>query len=275
MTSRRFILTAGLTIAAAALTPALASARTRASSMPNATTRPYGFDSQAKMTWRPASDAASYFPDIQRFGRIFSLRSRQYQAQVSATRIRSNGVDGRRYQPAVDKLYAPYHIGLARFVLALLQAEGNAAARQLNLEDIGVELAATEAALPLVEQAAAAAQYEPKLNDEERHHGWQRRASHFGRSASYLAEWISAYQGGTPHTDYAPYLYFYLGDGEFEHAVYATLYLHPEDRPIKMIWHPNAEPVDLAEAQRLSAENKAYLDGLASIHDKPMPWLVY
>ncbi len=258
MTSRRVVLLAAAGgLAAAALPASFASADFFGG---------YDLETRNRITMSPAADASDYFLELHCCMRIFNMRDRQYYAQVNAKRTQNR--EGRDYDVAIGRLRTPRLIGLLRYLLAVLRAEGNSAARALDLVQVGVDYDTTAATEPILQAALADARVAASKNQSSHH---QMRVLRLEEATNYVPEWLAAHRNGEPHTDYAPFVYFYLGAGSYESAVYATLTYRREDKGLKAIWNPNGEPVDPAEAARLSAETEAYLAGLPSVRENPLP----
>ncbi|MDO5066445.1 MAG: hypothetical protein Q4D96_04110 [Propionibacteriaceae bacterium] len=283
MKSRRFILTAGLGLALAPVLPAsLAEARRR---RPKPTPKPTPTPSPSKALYPvgtagvhfvPAADAASYHRELNVWLRMFKLRDEDYRAQVDALRYKKYYESGAPYQKAIDRQYAPRNIALLRFLLAVLKAEGNAEARALDLEQVGVDAAVTERARPLIQAGLADAKAKVgRYSSNEEKQARQLRLSRFEEVNEYIGQWLQASRDGAPHTDYAPYVRLFLG-GNYEYAAYKAIYADAEDKPVKYYWEGDGYgAVDVAKAIELSKQNKAYFDGLASLDDNPLQRTTY
>ena len=281
MKSRRFVLTAAVGLALAPMLPAsVAEAKRRRRPKPTPTptssTASYPVDRDLRLHFVPAADAASRHRKLNTWLRVFKLREQQYQAQVDALKYRNSYESATFFQEAIDRHQAPRNIALLRYLLAVLAAEGDAEARSLNLEQIGVDAAMTQRAQPLIQAGLADARAKlGTYSDEREQRARQVRLTLFTDADTYIAEWLRASHAGSPHTDHAPYVPFFLG-GNYEYAVYAALRPDPEDKPVKYYWEGlGNEPIDVAKAIELSKQNKAYFDGLASLDDNPLVSTTY
>lgn len=266
MKSRRFVLAAALGLAATPILTALpAEART---SRPSAV---YKVDSRLQIHFSPASDAAAHYRELGTWLRVLQLREKQYRAQVQALDVAASPVQQRNLRAAVERHQGPWNIAVLRFLLATLAAEGNQAARALDLTKVGVEDAVTRSAQPLIQAGYADARAKVKrYRSRSERAARQARLALFTEAQTFIATWLRASEAGTPITDHAPYVPFYLG-GDFEMAMYASLYPQPEEKPVAFYWEePGTEPIDVAKAKRLSDQNKAYFDGLASLDSNPL-----
>ena len=284
MKSRRFVLTAAAGLVLAPILPAsLAEARRRrprptpapAPSLPSIPS--YRVDFKQKLHFTPAADAASYYRELNVWLRVFNLREEQYQAQVTSLMYRATStVDRELVQAAIERNHAPRNIALLRFLLAVLKAEGKAGARELDLEQVGVDAAVTQRAQSLIQAGARDAKDKVKrYSDENEKRARQVRLTLFTEANEYVTEWLQASRDGSPHTDYAPYVPLYLG-GDLEMAGGVMSYPEIEDRPVKYyLADPGEQPVDVAKAIELSKQNKAYFDGLASLDDNPLVSTTY
>ncbi|MDO5082665.1 MAG: hypothetical protein Q4D89_04585 [Arachnia propionica] len=287
MKSRRFVLTAAVGLALAPMLPAsVAEARRRRRPKPTPKPQPtptptpsaasYPVDGGLRLHFVPAADAASYHRELNTWLRVFKLREQQYQAQVNALKYRQYYESAEPFQAAIDRHHAPRNIALLRYLLAVLAAEGNAEARSLDLVQVGVDAAVTRRAQPLIQAGLADARAKAgTYSDEREQRARQVRLTLFTDADRYVAEWLQASRAGTPQTDHAPYVPFFLG-GDYESAVYAALRPDAEDKPVKYYWEGNGtDPVDVAKAIELSKQNKAYFDGLASLDDNPLAGTTY
>ncbi|RRD50792.1 hypothetical protein [Arachnia propionica] len=275
MKSRRFVLAGAVGLAMAPVLPASLAEATRRSPRPTATPSPapYRLEPELGVHFVPAADAAAHYRELNIWLRVFNLRERHYQAQVMGLKYRQ------RYEfdsvtpilDALDRHHVVRNIALLRFLLAVLKAEGNAEARSLDLEQVGVDAAVTEQARPLIRaEQARAKERVGRYADEREQSARQARLTLFTDANAYIGEWVRASRAGLQFTDYAPYVPFFLG-GHYQAAVYIWYGLDPEDKPLKTYWRGSGtDPVDVVEAMELSKVNKAYFDGLASLDDNPL-----
>lgn len=118
----------------------------------------------------PAADGRTYSPNVNTYQTVAQLRQIYFQAASDwQRRSAQNG------QQAPDNVMASYlrsenqaKIAKARFALALLQAEGNADARALDLSKVGIDKQETEKALAVLEPATQVAKENADADGAER-----------------------------------------------------------------------------------------------------------
>lgn len=233
-------------------------------------------DSRLRIHFTPAPDAAAYHRELGTWLRVLQLREKQYRAQVHALDVAASPVLQRDLRAAIERHQGPWNIAVLRFLLAALAAEGNEAARALDLTKVGVEDAVTRSAQPLIEAGYTDARAKVRRYRNKAERAARRaRLTLFTEARTFIATWLRASEAGTPITDHAPYVPFFLG-GDYEMAVYAALYPQPEEKPVLYYWEGRGtDPVDVAKARSLSDRNKAYFDGLASLDANPLPGSTY
>lgn len=274
MKSRRFVLATAFGLAAAPIlsaVPAQAKRRPRPKPTPSPQVVAYRVGSNLQIHFTPAADGASHYRELNIWLRVFKLREQQHQAQLRALDYLRYPVARPAIEAAIERHQAPRNIALLRFLLAVLKAEGNEKARALDLKQVGIDASMTQRARPLIEAGLADAKAKAnRYSSDKEQRARKVRLTLFTEANNYMPKWLQSGRNGTPHTDYAPYVPFFLG-GDYESAVYAALYPEAEDKPIQFYWEGNGDrPVDVALATELSNRNKAYFDGLASLGNNPL-----
>ncbi|MFV8382082.1 hypothetical protein [Corynebacterium hindlerae] len=169
--------------------PSLAVAQT-ADAMPN------------KYFSTPADDADQYLGEVKTFQTISMLRHTYHEA------ARNQKYDSWPAPETINEIHwrseHACFAAKARLALAILKAEGDVAARQLDLAKVGVDLVESEKAVPVLTTATAAA-WELSTNAEatdEKREGKHARHTMFNEGLGELNRIVEILKDGSEPTEY-------------------------------------------------------------------------